>query len=111
MRKNLLDSYINMTSTQQDTRSPKFVHHLAHLARLKLTEKEEQRLEREFAEIVAYVDQVERVPATFQPLAATITGVQHVLREDAVVPSTLAGALCAQAPDVAEGYVRVPPIQ
>lgn len=95
-----------MTSDQSER-----IEHLAHLARLKLTRAEEQRLERELQEIIVYVDQVERVQATPQPLLATITGVRHVVREDTVVPSTLAGALCTQAPDAAQGYVRVPPIQ
>ena len=87
------------------------VSHLAHLARLKLTPEEEGRLGLEFRAIVAFVDQVERVQATLQPLTATITGVRHVVREDTVVPSTLAGPLLSQAPEITDGCVRVPPVR
>lgn len=85
--------------------------HLAHLARLTLTAEEKQRLEHEFRDILSYVDQIERVRATLQPLTETITGVRHVMREDAVAPSMFVRALLAQAPDVAEGCIRVPPVR
>lgn len=86
------------------------VRRLARLARVALTPEEEERYAREFQEIVAYVEQVGEVSATAEPLTATITGVAHVVREDAIVPSTLADALVSTAPESERRMVNVPPI-
>ncbi len=88
----------------------RLVPHLARLARIALTPEEAQRYAKEFQEIVAYVEQVGEVPVTAAPLTATITGVAHVVREDAIVPSSLADALVQTAPESERRMVRVPPI-
>lgn len=86
------------------------VEHLAHLARIALSEEEKIRLRREFSEIVSYVGQVQGVPGVGKPLISTLSGVQQVLREDAVVASELADQLLRQAPSTERGQVKVPGI-
>jgi aspartyl-tRNA(Asn)/glutamyl-tRNA(Gln) amidotransferase subunit C len=84
------------------------VAQLADLARLRVTEDEVQRYEREFTDILGFVAHIEKVPAAARPLRATISGVSHVLRDDVVVPSDLADALLACAPEKRGRQVRVP---
>lgn len=87
------------------------VDNLAHLARLGLSAPERTRVEREFTRILDFVGVVERIQTGAPPpLLATITGVQHVLREDRVAPSLLADALLDSAPETERRMVKVPAI-
>lgn len=83
---------------------------MANLARLEIADAEVAQQERDFRDILAYVAKIEQVPATGQPLTATISGVRHVVREDVATPSTLADALLAVAPERRERFIRVPVI-
>lgn len=92
-------------------RLPGNIETLARLARLGLSKDEEHRYAEEFRNIVDFVGQVEAVQADNPPpLRATISGVQHVVRDDASEPSALAGVLLAGAPDTQGGCVKVPSI-
>lgn len=82
---------------------------MAGLAKLALTEDEEKRLASEFQRIAAYVSRVQEIQAPVAPLLTTISGVQHVLRDDMVAPSSLADALLQCAPEAERRHVRVPP--
>jgi aspartyl-tRNA(Asn)/glutamyl-tRNA(Gln) amidotransferase subunit C len=84
--------------------------HLAHLARIALSPEEEARVAREFADVIAYVGKVQGSPGVERPLTATITGVQQVLRDDAVSPSALTEQLLRQAPATEREHVKVPGI-
>ncbi|TSC64571.1 MAG: glutamyl-tRNA(Gln) and/or aspartyl-tRNA(Asn) amidotransferase subunit C [Parcubacteria group bacterium Gr01-1014_106] len=86
------------------------VPRIADLARLALTVEEEKRLAKEFEDILSYVSQVQEVDASEEPLTTTISGVQHVLRNDVAASSSLTEELLACAPDVEKRSVRVPPI-
>lgn len=90
--------------------SPAAVAHLADLARLSVTSEEVGRYEREFTEILDFVARIERVSAASRPLLSTVSGVATVYREDVVVPSSLADALLAVAPERHGRFVRVPAI-
>lgn len=84
------------------------VEALAQLACLAFTPEEKERYAKEFPEIVAYVGKVQEVLGSNRPLTSTITGVRHIVREDAVVSSDLADVLLQQAPSVERGQVKVP---
>jgi len=86
------------------------VARLADLARLFIAREEAAQQERDFHDILAFVAQIEKVPATAQPLTTTVSGVSHVLREDVMIPSSLADALLAVAPERRERFIRVPVI-
>ncbi|MDP3685757.1 MAG: Asp-tRNA(Asn)/Glu-tRNA(Gln) amidotransferase subunit GatC [bacterium] len=84
------------------------VSYLAELARLELTKEEEKRLAREFETLVEFMGHVQDVEASADPITATISGVRHVLRDDVVVPSTLAEELLRCAPETERRHIRVP---
>lgn len=87
------------------------VRRLAQLARIGLSAAEEKKYAQQFKDILRFVGEVENVrTGSLPPLTSTITGVQQVLREDAVVPSTLADTLLRAAPDAAQRMVKVPAI-
>lgn len=86
------------------------VSHLAHLARIDLTEAELDRLAGQLDAIVDAVATVskvagEDVPATSHPLPLT-----NVTRPDVVHPSLGAGAVLAGAPESEQQRFRVPRI-
>lgn len=84
---------------------------LARLARLGLSASECATAEREFARVLEFVGVVEYFQAgALPPLLATITDVRHVLREDRVAPSVLAGELLAQVPETEQQMVKVPAV-
>jgi len=84
--------------------------HLAQLAHLDLTLREEERYTKDIAEILAYVERVQREPVSHRPPTSTITGVQQVLREDESAPSELAEALLKCAPETERRFVKVPTV-
>lgn len=86
------------------------VGRLARLARIGLTQDEEDRYAKEFQAIVAFVGQVEKVQAELPLLQATISGVTHVVRSDTPEPSVLADVLLKQVPETQKRFVKVPPI-
>jgi aspartyl-tRNA(Asn)/glutamyl-tRNA(Gln) amidotransferase subunit C len=87
--------------------SPDLVRHLAHLARIELTDEEVTALTRELSVIVDAVARVQEiatddVPATSHPLPLT-----NVFREDLVAPSLSQQEALAAAPDAESGRFRV----
>lgn len=97
-----------MSNQQGDISAVSF---LANLARVALTPEEQQRLDGEFREVVAFVGRLAGRAGQAPPLTGTISGVQNVLREDVVTPSGQEDALVRQAPDVQDHAVRVPPVR
>ncbi len=83
---------------------------LGHLARLSLPEEERRRQEKDFRDVVAFVNAIEHVPATSLPFRSTVSGVRHVLREDVVTSSVLAEALLEAAPQRRGRFILVPAV-
>jgi aspartyl-tRNA(Asn)/glutamyl-tRNA(Gln) amidotransferase subunit C len=96
--------------TQETNDHAAHVAHLSDLARLAVSDEELPRYEREFQDILSYVSKISSVPVTAVPAATTVSGVKHVLREDAVAPSVFADALLAAAPERRGRLVRVPAV-
>ena len=60
----------------------KEVKHIAELARIKISEKEEQSLKKDLSSILEYIDKLNEVDTTgFEPLYQT-TGLVNSFRED-----------------------------
>jgi aspartyl-tRNA(Asn)/glutamyl-tRNA(Gln) amidotransferase subunit C len=95
-----------MTETQKNT----IVPHLADLARLELSAKEEKRYEKDIAEIIDYVGKISEIEASSKPLTTTISGVSNVTRVDKVEQSDLADELLVCAPKTRDRLVSVPKI-
>lgn len=84
------------------------VAHVAHLARLELTDEELTTYSEQLSAILAYVEQLESVDTTAVEPVAQVTGLSNVLQDDAEAADSvdrdkfLAGAPAAQPP-----YIKV----
>ncbi len=65
------------------------VRHLAHLARLHLTDEEVNRFANELTDILTYVDMLQELDAEGVPETSQVTGLSNVTRPD-MIDSTLA---------------------
>jgi aspartyl-tRNA(Asn)/glutamyl-tRNA(Gln) amidotransferase subunit C len=88
----------------------KDVEHVAHLARLELTEEELTRFHRQLDNILGYVEKLNQADtAGVEPLVHAAGG-GNVFREDEVKPSLDRAAALGQAPDSDGWFFRVPRI-
>ena len=86
------------------------VEHVAHLARLGLTDEELERLEGQLNHILdQYAKLAELNTDDIPPTAQTIE-LENILREDVVTPSLPVEAVLANASDAVDGYIVVPAI-
>ncbi len=86
------------------------VEHVAHLARLGLTEAELTRLEGQLNHIVDQYAILARLDTDAIPPTAQTIEVENILREDVVGPSLPVEEALAGAPERDGDYVLVPPI-
>lgn len=86
------------------------VAHLAHLARLAVTDDELDVFAGQLDVILQAVARVGEVAAADIPPMSHSVPLTNVLREDAVTPGLTADEALAGAPDQAEGRFRVPRI-
>ena len=92
------------------TLSRKDVEHVAHLARLGLTEEELGRLEGQLNHILdQYAVLAELDTEHIAPTAQTIE-LENILRDDVVAPSLSAEDILGIAPERSGPYYVVPPI-
>ncbi len=82
--------------------------HLARLAALELTPEEQERLPKELQTILGFVEQLKEVDTDGVPETSQVTGLQHVMRPDAVTHDAPREDMLATMPEVdAQGYLRV----
>ncbi len=86
------------------------VRHIARLARLQLTPAEEERFAAQLSDILEHVARLQAVDTSHLPPTASVLPLTAPLRPDTVRPSTPAADLLSNAPAVAEGMYRVPPV-
>ena len=90
----------------------KTIKHIASLARLSLTEREEEKMKTELSSILGYVEQLNQVKTEgVEPLYQT-TGLVNSVREDEhlkdfKMDEQLNERLIGQAPDKQERFIRV----
>ncbi|ETX04703.1 Asp-tRNA(Asn)/Glu-tRNA(Gln) amidotransferase subunit GatC [Candidatus Entotheonella palauensis] len=90
--------------------SPEQVAHLAHLARLKLSESEQEQFTAQLGAILDYMEQLNEVPTDGVEPTSHVLDLVNVFREDRVQQTvTVDEALC-NAPERAHQYVVVPRI-
>ena len=86
------------------------VEHVAHLARLGLTDDELTLLQGQLNHILEqYAKLAELTTDDILPTAQTIE-LENILREDVVTPSLPVDEVLGNAPDAAGGYIVVPAI-
>jgi aspartyl-tRNA(Asn)/glutamyl-tRNA(Gln) amidotransferase subunit C len=86
------------------------VEHVAHLARLGLTDDELNRLEGQLNHILDQYEILEQLPTDDIPPTAQTIQLENILREDAVRPSLPVEDVLANAPARDGDYIVVPAI-
>lgn len=83
------------------------IEQLALLSRLKLTDQEKERYQKELSAILSFVEKLEEVKEDIEPIAQ-ITGLENVLREDEIKEWGLPREeILKNAPQVENGYLKV----
>lgn len=85
------------------------VEHIAHLARIELTEDEKARFREQMSSILDYVDLLNEVDTEGVEATAQVTGLENVYREDAVMAcdEETRKQIIENFPDNADGLLRV----
>ena len=86
------------------------VEHVAHLARLGLTDGEIALLQGQLNHILEQYEKLAELDTDAIPPTAQTIELENILREDVVTPSLPREDVLANAPDAAGGYVIVPAI-
>ncbi len=90
----------------------KEVNHIAKLARIELDDEMRERMKKDLSEVLAYIDQLERVDTAGVELLYQVTGLQNQTRpderrKDFVMDDTLLEYLVKQAPSHHERLIKV----
>lgn len=85
------------------------VEHIAKLARLGLTDKENKKFQKELSAILEFIEQLNKVKTEKVEPTAQVTGLENVSRQDKSRPKTKQETekLLKLAPETKDGYVRV----
>ena len=86
------------------------VEHVAHLARLGLTDAELTLLEGQLNHILEQYEKLAELDTEAIPPTAQTIELENILRDDVVTPSLSVDDVLGNAPDAAGGYVVVPAI-
>lgn len=86
------------------------VEHVAHLARLNLTEDEKEQMTKDMEAIIAFADQINALDIKDVAPTAHVIPINNVFREDEVVPSMDRELLLSNAPSQANGCFSVPKV-
>jgi aspartyl-tRNA(Asn)/glutamyl-tRNA(Gln) amidotransferase subunit C len=83
------------------------VKHVAHLARLRLSEEELNKLQVDLSYILDHIDMLKEVDVSDVPPTAQVTDLVNVMRDDDIRPSLPREDVLANAPDQRDGMFRV----
>jgi aspartyl-tRNA(Asn)/glutamyl-tRNA(Gln) amidotransferase subunit C len=86
------------------------VRKVAHLARLELTEAEEEQFTRELGSILEYVEQLQELDTENVPPTTRAIDVSNITRADQLEPYPDREALLNNAPEQDGDYFKVPKI-
>ncbi len=86
------------------------VEHVAHLARLGLSEEEKDRLQQQLSQILEAMRVIDRVDTSAIPPTAQVIPVQSVMRDDEVRPSSPVEDILLNALRREGDFIRVPPV-
>jgi aspartyl-tRNA(Asn)/glutamyl-tRNA(Gln) amidotransferase subunit C len=86
----------------------KDVEYVAKLAKLKLSDEEKKKFQKELDKIIRYIDQLNQVDTENVLITSHVLPMQNVFREDKVKPSLTQEEALSNAPDKKDGYFRVP---
>ncbi len=88
--------------------SPEDVSYVARLARLRLSEEEQERMTRELQAVLGYVEHMNELDLEGVEPTARVVDLVNVLREDEPRPSLPREVALSNAPDEVDGGFGVP---
>jgi aspartyl-tRNA(Asn)/glutamyl-tRNA(Gln) amidotransferase subunit C len=86
------------------------VEHVAHLARLGLSDEEKVVLQEQLSGILEYMRAINELDTSEIPPTAQVIPLSNVMRADEVRPSLPSESILANAPDRVGEFFRVPPV-
>lgn len=93
-----------MAITRQD------VEHVAHLARLGLTEAELERFQEQLNHILGAMEALRELDTEHIPPTAQVIPLTSVMRDDQVRPSWPVEEVLKNTPRHVDGFIEVPPV-
>ena len=90
--------------------SIKDTQHVAKLARLELTEEEQENYTKQLGSILSYIEKLNEVDTTgIEPMAHSVK-ISNIMREDVVVQDFTREEMLKNAPCEEDGFFKVPKI-
>ena len=86
------------------------VEHVAHLARLHLTDEEVDRMQTQLSNILAAIETLQQVDTSHVGPTASVIQLENVMRDDEVRPGLTREAALANAPLRDDPFLRVPTV-
>ncbi|PLS17004.1 Asp-tRNA(Asn)/Glu-tRNA(Gln) amidotransferase GatCAB subunit C [Bacillus sp. M6-12] len=86
------------------------VKHVAHLARLAVTEEEAEKFTQQLDAIISFAEQLNELDTDNVEPTSHVLNMKNVLREDKAKEGLPIEEVLKNAPDSKDGYVRVPSI-
>lgn len=86
------------------------VKHVAHLARLAITEEEAELFTKQLDAIITYAEQLNELDTTNVEPTSHVLNMKNVMREDKAKKGLPIEEVVKNAPDHKDGYIRVPSI-
>ena len=86
------------------------VEHVAHLARLHLTDEEVDRMQTQLSNILEAIETLQQVDTSHVGPTASVIQLENVMREDEVRPGLSRDAALANAPLRDDPFLRVPTV-
>lgn len=86
------------------------VEHVAHLARLGLSDEETDRLQQQLSQILRHMQMIDRLDTSAIPPTAQVIPLHTVMRDDVARPSTPADEVLRNAPRREGAFFKVPPV-
>ena len=86
------------------------VEHVAHLARLHLTDEELDRMQAQLSKIIDAIDTLQQVDTSQVGPTASVIQLENVMREDEARPGISREAALANAPLRDDPFLRVPTV-
>jgi len=86
------------------------VKHVAHLARLAITEEEAQKFTKQLDEMITYAEQLNELDTENVEPTSHVLDIRNVMREDVSKPGLPNEEVLKNAPDHQDGQIKVPSI-
>jgi aspartyl-tRNA(Asn)/glutamyl-tRNA(Gln) amidotransferase subunit C len=83
------------------------VKYVARLARLKLTEQEEDRMTRDLGDVLKYMEKLNELGTSNVQPTSSILGITNVLRDDKTVSSGIEDKILENAPERQGRFFKV----